>query len=99
MPHGPELQPRCLRGRSGTLSTLIQKSKQSLRPLHSSNWNEWEVIEAILDSGASVTVIQPHVAGGYEIQESAASHAGVHFEFANGHEITNLCEKLFSVVS
>lgn len=40
MPHGPELQPRCLRGTSGTLSTLIEKSKQSLRPLHNSAWDE-----------------------------------------------------------
>jgi hypothetical protein len=98
MPHGPELQPRCFRGTSGMLSTLIEKSKQSLRPLHSSN-NEWEVIHAMLDSGASVTVIPPHVAGGCEIQEGAASRAGVQCEVAHGDKIPYLCEKLFIVVA
>ena len=98
MPHGPELQPRCLRGPSGIFFTLTEKSKQSLRPLHGSN-NEWEVIGAILDSGASVTVIPPHVAGCFEIKESAASRAGVQYEVANGDEIPNFGEKLFSVVT
>ena len=40
--------------------------------------------EAILDSGASVTVIPPHVANGYAVQESAASKAGVQYELASG---------------
>ena len=70
-------------------STLIEKSKQSLRQLYSSNWNEGEIVEAILDSGANVTVTPHHVAGGYEIQESAASRAGVHYAVANGDEIPN----------
>lgn len=48
---------------------------------------------------ASVTVIPHHVAGGYEIQESAASRAGVQYEIANGDEIPNLGEKLFAVVT
>ena len=77
---------------------MIGKSKQSLRPFHSSN-NEWEVTDAILDSGASVTVIPRHVAGGDEIQESAASRAGVQYEVANGDGSPNLGEKLFSVVT
>ena len=94
-----QLQTRCLRGPSGTFSALIEKSKQFLRPLHNSGGNEWEVLDAILDSGASVTVIPPHVAGGYEIQESAASRAVVQYEFANGDKIRNLGEKLFSVVT
>ena len=64
-------------GSSGRFSKLIEKSQQSLRRLHSSTWNEWGVIEAILDSGASVMVIPPHVAGGYEIQEIAPSRVGV----------------------
>ena len=40
-----------------------------------------------------------HVAGGYEIQESAASRAGVQYAVANADEIPNLGEKLFSVVT
>ena len=39
------------------------------------------------------------MAGGHEIQESAASRAGVQDEVANWEEIRNLGEKLFSVVT
>ena len=48
---------------------LIERGKQSLRLLHSTGWEEWEVIEAILDCGASVTFIPLHMVGGYAIQE------------------------------
>ena len=57
------------------------------------------MIEAVLDSGASVTVTPPHVAGGCAIDESAASRAGVQFEIANGDEIPNLGEKLLAVMT
>ena len=39
------------------------------------------------------------MAGGYAIQESAASRAGVQYKVANGYEIHNLGEKLFAVMS
>jgi hypothetical protein len=81
------------------LSAFTEKPKQSLRPLHSNGGDEWEVIDAILDSGASVTVIPPHMAAGHPVQESAASRAGVQYEVANGDEIPNLGEKLLSVVT
>ena len=48
---------------------------------------------------ASVTVILPHVAGGYPAQERAASKAGVQYEVGNGDEIPNLGEKLFAVMT
>ena len=91
----PDLRP------SGAtmLSAFTEKPKQSLRPLHSNSGDEWEVIDAILDSGASVTVIPPHMAAGHPVQESAASRAGVQYEVANGEEIPNLGEKLFAVVT
>ena len=47
----------------GRLDPFIEKRPQSLRPLLSSN-GEWEWVEAILDSGATVTVIPPHVGVG-----------------------------------
>ena len=73
-----------------TLAVLIEAGKKSLRLFHGTGLEEWEVIEAILDSGASVTAIPPHMAGGYAIQESAASRAGVQYEVATGDEIPNL---------
>ena len=39
------------------------------------------------------------MAGGYEVQESAASRAVVQYEVANGDEIPNLVEKLSSVIT
>ena len=76
---------------SGSLTILIEEVKQSLRPIHCSGWDAWEVIKAILVSGASVAAIPPRMAGGYEIQESVASRAGVQHEVASGDEILNLC--------
>ena len=60
---------------------------------------EWEYVEAVLDSGATVTVIPAHVGQGYDIMPSAASKAGVMYEIANGEEIPNLGEKLMAVVT
>ena len=60
---------------------------------------EWEFPEAIVDSGATVTVIPPHVVRGHDIVRSDASRAGVHYEFANSEEIPNLGEKLLAVVT
>ena len=69
---------------------FVEKGKQALQPLHSSGWEQWEVIETILVSGASVSVIPPRMAAGYLAQESAASRAGVQYEVARGDEIPNL---------
>ena len=82
---------------STSLATFIEKRSQHLRPLCQSD--EWETIDAILDSGASVTVIPPHVGRGYDIQLGEASKAGVRYEVANGEEIPNLGEKNFLVMT
>ena len=91
--------PRCATHLSGLLSVLIDKGKPSLRPFHGNGGEEREIIDAILESGATVTVIPPHMAGGYEVRESEASRAGVQCEVSNGGDIPNLSEKLFSVVT
>ena len=79
------------------LSVFSEKTTMSLKPL--SETNEWEYIETILDSGATVTVIPPHVGHAYEVLPSAASRAGVKYEVANGEEIPNLGEKLMPVMT
>ena len=82
---------------STSLATFIEKRAQHLRPL--SQNDEWETIEAILDSGASVIVIPPHVGRGYEIQPGEASKAGVRYKVANVEEIPNLGEKNLLVMT
>ena len=79
-----------------TLAPLIEKRPQCLNPIHS---GAWEYFEAILDSGATVTVIPPHLAKEYDIQEGEAAKAGVKYEIANGEEIPNLGEKLMPIMT
>ena len=80
-----------------SLKVFIDKKKpQCLMPLSD---NEWEYIEFILDSGASTTVIPPHVGKAYDVLPSKASEAGVMYEIADGTEIPNLGEKLMPVVT
>ena len=81
------------------LKVFVEKRPHSLRPLAGANEGEWEHLEAILDSGATVTVIPPHVGKEYEVVPSEASKAGVRYEVANGEEIPNLGEKLLPVVT
>ena len=60
---------------------------------------QWEVIKAIVDSGASVPVIHPATGRGYELLESAASKAGVEYETAGGHALANLGRKRLAVLT
>ena len=87
-----------LKSRQHMLKVFSEKRLTgALMPLCSST--EWEYVEAVLDSGATVTVIPAHVGQGYEIVPSAASKAGVMYEIANGEEIPNLGEKLMAIVT
>ena len=60
---------------------------------------QWEVIKAIVDSGASVPVIHPATGRGYDLLESAASKAGVEYETAGGHSLANLGRKRLAVLT
>ena len=77
------------------LRTFIELRSQSLRPLS----NEWEKLTAILDSGASVTVVPPQVGRDYEVTRGDAAAAGVRYEIADGNEIPNLGEKLLPIMT
>ena len=60
---------------------------------------EWEVLEAIVDSGATVPVLNPTMAKAYPLEESAASKEGVEYEIANGDVLANLGQKRFAVMT
>ena len=81
------------------LKVFAEKRPHSLRPLAGGGESDWEYLEAIVDSGATVTVIPPHVGKEYEVVPGEASKAGVKYEVANGDEIPNLGEKLLPVVT
>ena len=80
-------------------NVFAEKRPLSLRPLAGVSEGGWEYLEAILDSGATVMVIPPHVGKEYEVVPSEASKAGVKYEVANGEEIQNLGEKFWPVVT
>ena len=52
-----------------------------------------------MDSGATVTVIPPSTGKLYQLQEGAASKAGVEYAVANGDCIPNLGQKLLPVMT
>ena len=61
--------------------------------------SKWEKFIAILDSGASVTVVPPHLGRDYEIVKGQAAADGVRYEIADGTEIPNLGEKLLPIMT
>ena len=61
------------------LGVCSERRPQSLKPRA---LEEWKYMGAILDSGASVTVILLFVGNGYDVVPSDASKAGVKYEVA-----------------
>ena len=53
----------------------------------------------MVDSGASVSVVAPHVGRDYEVVRGEAAMAGVRYEIADDNEIPNLGEKLMLVMT
>ena len=62
---------------------------------------DWELMSSIVDSGATIPVAPPEVGenGGYSLEESPASKAGVEYEVANGEAIPNLGQKSLAVMT
>ena len=79
--------------------TAVEIRSQALRPTSQKTSADWEYVEAILDSGATVTVFPPSVGTAYELRQGEAAKAGVMYEVANGDEIPNLGERLLAVMT
>jgi len=60
---------------------------------------QWEEVEIIIDSGATVPVFPPRIGKLYKIQESEGSRNGDEYRVANGDKIPNLGEKVLPVVT
>lgn len=56
---------------------------------------EWERVDFAVDSGASETVMPPHVLRDIAVEPSDASRRGVLYEVANGERIPNMGERNF----
>ncbi len=60
---------------------------------------KWEVISAIVDSGATITAIKPTAGKAYKVEESEASRNGVEYEVANRDYVPNFAEKKMAVLT
>ena len=88
----------------GQLNVLIPKAgKQTLATAQDSTQPRmkglFEELKAIVDSGATVPVLHPKMAASYELEESAASRAGVEYEMANDDTLPNLGQKRIAVLT
>ncbi len=61
--------------------------------------NGWEVLSAIVDSGATITAIHPEDGCDYKVEESAASRKGVTYATAGDEDLPNLGEKKMAVLT
>ena len=76
----------------------------SLRPLAPAKTldtknGKFEVLSAIVDSGATIPVMSPETGEAYDLQESEASKLGVEYEVASGDTLPNLGEKKMAVMT
>ena len=88
------------------LNVFMPKTdKQSLNPITKQSSlpprkpGQFEELVAIVDSGATVPVLHPKVGTGYDLEESAASKAGIEYEVANGDTLPNLGQKRMAVLT
>ncbi len=70
-----------------------QDSRSAIDP------TKWEVMHAVVDSGATVPVLHPKTGGVYQVEESPASRAGVEYEIANGSTLPCLGQKHMAVMT
>ena len=84
-----------------TLSFLGKAQQESELQAVAPASGEWEPFEVVMDSGANVSVGPRDVGvkAGYEVQEGAASRAGVRYTAANGGELPNLGERFMAVLT
>ncbi len=61
--------------------------------------NGWEVISAVVDSGATITALHPEDAAAYPVQEGEASRRVVTYGTAGSEDLPNLGEKLCAVLT
>ena len=59
----------------------------------------WEVISAVVDSGATIAALNPKTGRGYPVEESTASKNGVEYEVADGGSLLNLGQKRLAVIT
>ena len=78
---------------SGNLMPVVQQKELDTAA------GKFEVMSCIVDSGATVPVMNPATGKAYELMESEASREGVLYELANNDTLPNLGEKRMAVLT
>ena len=78
---------------TGNLMPVVQKKQVDTAA------GKFEVMSCIVDSGATVPVMNPAIGEAYELLESEASRDGVLYELANNDTLPNLGEKRMAVLT
>jgi len=82
------------------INVLTRVAKESVNAAEElSQAGQWEEVEIIIDSGATVPVFPPRVGKLYAIQESEGSRNKDEYRVANGDKIPNLGEKILPVIT
>ena len=61
--------------------------------------NGWEVLSAVVDSGATVTALHPEDAQAYAVEESEGSRRGVKYGTAGAEDLLNIGQKKIAVLT
>ena len=94
-----KLAPMSLRIKDPTPQKLAPLGSQPAERQHPTGPNGWEVMSAIVDSGATVSAIRPKVGREYKVEESESSKAGHMFQLADDSEIPCLGMKKMAVLT
>ncbi len=68
-------------------------------PVLDTRGGRFEIMSAVVDSGATVPVMNPKTGAAYPLQESEASRNDVDYEVADGGTLANLGEKKMAVIT
>ena len=94
-----KLAPMSLRIKDTTPQKLAPLGSQPPEKREPTGPNGWEIMSAIVDSGATVSAIRPKVGRGYKVEESEGSKAGLMFQLADDSEIPCLGMKKMAVLT
>ncbi len=97
---GPDKSNNPTMGFLQCLRDIRRDGVEKLQAMRESTFEgKWEKLETTLDSGATVTVINPKVGKWYKMVESPGSAAGAEYEVANGDLLKNLGQKALPIVT
>ena len=98
--NGPALNLFRSKPQASQLCALPTKAESGEGPKRTADPRTWEVLSAVVDSGATIAALNPKTGTGYPIEETAESRAGVEYDTASeGNPVQNLGRKRMAVLT